>query len=205
MKRSMGDEEFLEKLSTLMLTEGVAKLPVAEIAARMGCSRRRLYELAGSKEELFFLVVKRLLDGVLQQSLKVVETEHDLTSAISAYLELGVRAAGKMTAAALADLEASRKGRKLFHEYQAARAKWLSEMIDDGVKLGVFASYHSQVVTETILAAPLYIRRPRFLKEANLTMEEAFHELYKLFLNGLLKRPSPAAARKQARTARERA
>jgi AcrR family transcriptional regulator len=195
MKHTLPDEEFAEKLSALMLSEGVANLTVAEIAARMRCSRRRLYELAGSKEELFFLFVQQLFDAVLQKSLEIVKTERDLATAISAYLDLGVRAAGKMSAVSLADLQSSVQGRKLYQDYQRTRAKWLGELIDEGVKRGVFARYHSRVVTEIILAALLNIRRPKFLEDTNITMEEAVDELYKLILNGLLlKQPSPARA-----------
>lgn len=203
MKRTLGDQEFMDKLSALLLAEGIASLTVADIAARMGCSRRRLYELAKSKEELFHLVVKRMLDRVLEESLAIVRTERDLATAISAYLDLGVRAAGEMSAVSLKDLEASREGRRLFREYQSTRAKWLSALIDDGVKRGVFAPYHSRVVTEIILAALVHIRRPAFLEEANLTMKEAFEELYQLVLNGLLlEKFSPPVPRKRTAAGR---
>ncbi|HBO81229.1 MAG TPA: TetR family transcriptional regulator, partial [Cupriavidus sp.] len=47
------DEAFLEELTHLLITTGVSTLTIGEMAQRMRCSRRRLYEIATTKEELF--------------------------------------------------------------------------------------------------------------------------------------------------------
>ena len=50
----------------------------------------------------------------------------------------------------------------------------------------MFAPCHGLVVSELILGAALRLRRPAFLAQANLTIEEAFQEFYRVLLGGLL-------------------
>jgi AcrR family transcriptional regulator len=53
------DEAFLEELTHLLITTGVSSLTIGEMAQRIRCSRRRLYEIAETKEELFVHVCRK--------------------------------------------------------------------------------------------------------------------------------------------------
>ncbi len=186
MKSRRTEEEFMEELAALFLAQGVSALTVADIAARLRCSRRRIYALAATKEELFLLVARRLFDILVREGHEVVKGESDLSVAITAYLGVGARASARISVAYLADLDASEKGRQLFDDYQLARLRGMEHLIDEGVARGHFASHNSRLVAESLLGAAQRLRRPRFLAEAGLTLEQAFQELYTLVLDGLL-------------------
>lgn len=62
----------------------------------------------------------------------------------------------------------------------------LSQLIDEGVHKGVFVACHGLVVSELILGAALRLRRPAFLAQAKLTIEDAFQEFYRVLLGGLM-------------------
>lgn len=192
MKSKRTDEEFLQQLVSLLLAEGIAQLTVAEIARHLSCSRRRLYALAETKEGLFLTGARCLFEGLLQEGNAAITQASGIPDAIASYLDVGVRAAGRLSMAFLADLESSRQGRKLFDDYQMGRSQGLTHLIDEGARQGLFAPRHAQVVAEVMLGAALRIRRPGFLAKSGLTMEEAFHELYELLLNGLLLHKGPA-------------
>ena len=53
MRKTLTDDEFFDALTNLLLAEGIKSLTVGEIASRMRCSRRRLYDIAQTKEEIF--------------------------------------------------------------------------------------------------------------------------------------------------------
>ena len=195
MKSKRTDEEFLQQLAALLLAEGIAQLTVAEIARRLSCSRRRLYALAEPKEGLFLTAARCLFDGLLQEGNAAIAQASDIPEAIASYLDVGVRAAGRLSMAFLADLENSRQGRKLFDDYQMGRSQGLTHLIDEGARQGLFAPRNAQVVAEVMLGAALRIRRPRFLAKSGLTMEKAFHELYELLLKGLLLQKGAASAK----------
>ena len=91
MKKKLTDDEFFDALTNLLLAEGIKGMTVGEIAARMHCSRRRLYDIAQTKEEIFCAAVKHFFDGILAQGEALIECEQDLTAALAAYLGVGVR------------------------------------------------------------------------------------------------------------------
>lgn len=203
MKKKLTDEEFFDALTHLLLTEGVKGLTVGEIAARLHCSRRRLYDIAQTKEEIFCAVVQRFFDSLLRQGEALIHREQDLMTALAAYLDVGVQAASRIGVQFLKDVEDSAVARGIFDHYQQVRTLRLSQLIDDGVHQGVFAPCHGLVVSELILGAALRLRRPAFLAQANLTLEDAFQEFYRVLLGGLLiDSATPKAARRGVRASR---
>ena len=62
---SLRQAELLDQLGDLLAVEGFRTLTVGELADRLRCSRRTLYTLAASRNELVALALARLLDGRL--------------------------------------------------------------------------------------------------------------------------------------------
>ena len=186
MRKTLTDDEFFDALTNLLLAEGIKSLSVGEIASRMRCSRRRLYNIAQTKEDIFCATVERFFHSVLDEGETLIRSEQNLTAAIAAYLGVGVRAASRISVQFLQDVEDAEPARTIFDNYQQARTMRLSQLIDEGVRQGVFVACHGLVVSELILGAALRLRRPAFLAQANLTIEEAFQEFYRVLLDGLL-------------------
>lgn len=203
MKKKLADEEFFDALTHLFLTEGIKGLTVGEIAARMHCSRRRLYDIAQTKEDIFCAVVQRFFDNLLEQGEALIHSEKDLPTALAAYLSVGVHAASRIGVQFLKDVEDSAVARGIFDHYQHARTLRMSQLIDEGVRQDVFTPCHGLVMSEVMLGAALRLRRPAFLAQANLTIEDAFQEFYQVLLGGLLTdSAAPHAARSGKRAGR---
>jgi AcrR family transcriptional regulator len=68
------EENILDGLEEIFLQEGFRRVGVGELAARLHCSRRTLYQLAPSKERLFLLVLSRLLLRVREMGWKAYQS-----------------------------------------------------------------------------------------------------------------------------------
>lgn len=189
MKSDRTEDEFVQQLTALFAAQGISVLTIGAIAAALKCSRRRLYALAPTKEALFLGVARRMLDQVVQQGHEAARNKPDLAQAIQAYLQVGAVSAARLSVAFLTDLEASDEGRKLFDEYQLARASGLEQLIQSGVEQGVFAPHDWRIVAQAILGASQRLRRPVFLTESGISLEQAFEALYELMLHGLMFKP----------------
>lgn len=198
MRQTLTDTEFLDALTDLLLQEGIENLTIGELAARLHCSRRRLYEIAQSKEQIFCAAVSHYFKKVLEKSERVVREQRDITTAIADYLDVGVQASRQLSAQFIRDLERSRRARASFDAYQVARGVRLSELIDHGVRQGVFIACHGLLMSEAIFGAALRLRRQSFLDRAGLTMEEAFQEFYRVLLGGLLIKAPVASTEERA-------
>lgn len=197
MKTRRTDEEFLQQLSGLLKTEGISGLSVAEIAARLQCSRRRLYALAPTKEGLLHLVAQAHFDGMLREGFEAAAREQDPARAIAAYLNVGVTSTAGLGQAFLQDLEASPEGRDIFDRYQHARADGGRRIVEEGIRRGDFNAHNPLLAMEVLLGASLRLRRPEFLAKAGLTISEAFEEAYSIILGGLLAAPRRRDASKR--------
>lgn len=188
------DEAFLEELTHLLITTGVSSLTIGEMAQRMRCSRRRLYEIAETKEELFVHVCRNVLEANLEKGYAAARRAPDAARAISAYMHATLNATG-LSKAALSDLDAIETGRKVFDDYQLARVRGLESMIEEGVRQGLMAPHNPRLVSEAILGAAHRLRNQQFLQQTGMKIGDAFSEFYELILNGLLVRPSAPTPR----------
>lgn len=188
MAKRRTDEVFIKELTALLIVEGVSSLTVADIAQRLQCSRRRIYEIADTKEELFVNVCRQVLAANLEKGFAAARSETNGAKAIAMYLRATLNASG-LSKAALTDLDATESGRAVFDDYQLARVRGLEAMIDDGVRQGLLVPHNPRVVSEAILGAAHRLRNQRFLEETGLTIGAAFTEFYEIVLNGLLVKP----------------
>lgn len=186
------DEEFVQELTRLLSTEGVSSLTIGELARRMRCSRRRLYEIAPTKEALFVGICSDVLAASLEKGFAAARRESDPARAVSAYLHATLNTSG-LSKAALVDLDAIDSGKAAFDAYQLARVRGLESLLEAGMRAGLMAPHNPRLVSEAILGAAHRLRNQQFLKETGMKIGDAFSELYEIILNGLLCRPEPGA------------
>src|SRR5512142_1001170 len=79
-------EELLGELERIILDEGFRRLTVESLAKRLQCSRRTLYELAPSKDELVLLVLDRLLRRMGHKAMEQVRALDDPADRLQAYM-----------------------------------------------------------------------------------------------------------------------
>lgn len=186
MRQAPSDDVFLYQLIELFRQEGFRHLTIGDMAARLRCSRRRLYDVAESKEALIRVAVKRSFDDQLAQGEQVARDGKDITKVIVAYLDVGVRGSHGISPRWVFDINAGEDTRALFDAYQQARAARMADLITEGVHQGVFAPCHGRVIAEAVLYASMRLRQPDFLDQAGVSIEEAFREFYRVVLDGLL-------------------
>ncbi|MFT0849575.1 TetR/AcrR family transcriptional regulator [Achromobacter sp. F4_2707] len=188
MSKRRSQEQFFQELTQLLITEGISRLTIAEMAARLKCSRRRLYEIAPSKEEIFTKVCEQVFNGNLQRSLLAASKQDRPDAAISVYLRSALNSSG-MSKAALIDLDNLVEGRAIFDAYQKARMHALQDLMRKGMEEGVLMPHHPRAISEALLGAAFRLRDQKFLEEEGLSIGDAFNEFYNVILHGLLKRP----------------
>lgn len=179
------EQEFMQDLTLLLTTEGVSNLTIAEMANRLKCSKRRLYQIAPTKEEIFLYVCKAVLTKNLERGALITRAGLDPRKEISEYLQATLNASG-IKKPCLVDLDTTEAGRKLFDDYQEARIRGLESIIERGVKEKIFTQHNPRLVSEAILGAARRLRNQDFLDEAGLNVGEAFQQFYQIILNGLL-------------------
>jgi AcrR family transcriptional regulator len=181
--------DLIEALEALFLDEGFRTITVDELAARLKCSKRTLYELAPSKQELFLLVVERWLHRIRHLGWAGALKHDDPEKRIIAYLDPGVSQSRTASRRFLEDLQSYRPALALLEAHQRERTSVLRDIVEDGMQRGRFRRLHPALVAEVFQAAVGRLNEPDFLDNAGISFSDGFSELYELFLNGLFSQP----------------
>ncbi len=179
--------EVLDALEALFLAEGFRALTVEELARRLRCSRRTLYLLAPTKEEMFARVLDRFLARMRRRGWEGAKAAASPQAAIAAYLHPAIEAAGRISAAMVRDLDAHAPAKDIWTRHHRSRMEGLRGLVEDCVRQKVFRGVDSYLVAETLSAGVRRVLEPDFLAASGLSLGEAVAELYALFLHGLLR------------------
>jgi AcrR family transcriptional regulator len=194
----------MDALQDVIMQEGFANLTVGDLAARLRCSRRTLYELAPSKHDLVLLILRRFFKQVRDEAHGAVREQDDPGRQIFKYMQVGVDAAMRMSPVAVADIDRWAPANRVWQEHITLRVKGLRELVQKGTDAGLFRGVHAHLVAEVMFASWLRIREADFYVRQNISLADAFRELTRLLLHGLLHRGADDKPR-VARASRRRA
>jgi AcrR family transcriptional regulator len=177
--------EILDGLETIVLTEGFRDLTVGSIAERLKCSRRTLYEIAQSKEELVLIVIDRVLRRLARVAHEAARNPPELIDRLRAFLITGLTELHRATLAFSEDLAASPEAANLLAAHFRYAHGTVETMLVEGIESGEFSRLHPRIVSETSAAALQRLLDPDLLREAGVSFAEAVEEYLTLFTNGI--------------------
>ena len=188
--RTARQADVLDAFEALILAEGFRHLTVGEVAARLGCSRRTLYDLAPSKDDLVALAVERYLDDFLGDCLAEIARHRSPARQLEAAAALVTERFAALSPAFTADLVATPRLAALVTVFTNRFADGLEAVVDAGVRQGVFRRVHPRLVAEAILGLVDRLQDPAVLADLGLTYDEAARQVAGLFLDGIRARPT---------------
>ncbi len=102
--------EILDELGRMVSADGFINLTMADLAARLNCSLRTLYLLAGSRNELVVMVIDRVLRSHGRAAHSAVTEDMSALEALRAYLHAANNAVSSVTPEFAADMAAIEEG-----------------------------------------------------------------------------------------------
>lgn len=193
--------ELLDELETIFVAEGFAHFTVGDLAARLRCSRRTLYELAPSKDELVLVVIDRRLrrfGRIAQERAAGIE---DPFERIEAFLHVGPSEVKRTTVRLLEDIAAFPAARRLVADHYHHTTAVLGELLQEGQATGAFRPLRAGLVSEMLDAALDRLQDPELLRAEGVSYEQAVAELVALLRSGITRQRSAgsSAAKRRAR------
>ena len=184
--------ELLERLEDIFLQEGFRRVRIGELAARLHCSRRTLYTLAPSKEELFLRVLDLVLRRIDRAGRAAVKKELDPRRQVTAFIEPGSAELREATPTFFADIASLPAAKQRLEVHQASRRDQLGDIVRAGLHTGEFRNLDADLVAEVMMVAYRAATDPPFLARADLSLNESVRQSRELLLEGLLHPDSTA-------------
>ncbi len=179
--------EIFSALQEVFLAEGFRHLTIADLVDRLHCSRRTLYNLAPSREELVLIVIDHLLNEMGIEAIARANACDDPGDAIEAYLGTGVATLRRADPAFIEDLETYGPTKHLFDRHLQLALAMLGKLVEDGMATGAFRPLTAPLIAEILDAAVERINRPEVLQRSGVSLSQATSELSELIRHGLVK------------------
>ena len=176
-------QEVLDHLERHLLAGGFADATISDLAALAGCSRRTLYDLAPSKDQLVLVVIDRYLHKKGRAALAAIDHDGSYDRRIRTYLSGGVTFAWENRLADdLADHSPAR--RLVDHHYRFVMTV-VERLVAKGIEAGEFREVDPAVVAATITGATLYIDEPDMVERLGLDASDLLEQILDLVLPSL--------------------
>jgi AcrR family transcriptional regulator len=176
----------LDELAELFLSEGFSHLTLADIEARLQCSRRTLYGLAPSKNELVVVVFDRLLRRFGRTTLDHLETLADPGDRVEAFLVWATSNLQQVSLRFSEDLARDPAVREVFAAHYRYGTAVIALLIEEGVACGRFRPLNTRIAAEVIGASLEQLNNPDVLQATGMEWTEVLTELATFIRGGLL-------------------
>jgi AcrR family transcriptional regulator len=169
-----------DALVELVLAQGFGQLTVDQVAAELKCSKRTLYALADSKEQLAVLAVRHFFRRSTDQVEAAIARTRAPARRVTRYLEAVAEALRPASRAFRDDLAHFRPAAEIYEQNTAAAAQRVRELIDDGTRAGAFRQVPAAFVAEVVTATMRRITSGEIRAATGLTDAQAYTELAQL-------------------------
>jgi AcrR family transcriptional regulator len=177
--------ELFDELVGLLLAEGFSALTLDDLAARLRCSKRTLYALAESKEQLVRAAVVHFFRGATERVESAVSGASGAAAKVQAYLHAVARELAPASPEFLADVAGFTPAAEVYGRNTRAAARRVTELVDAGVAAGEFRAVHAGFVGDVVSATTVRIQQRELAAATGMADADAYRHLADLLLHGL--------------------
>jgi len=131
-------ERAVETTSEIVLRCGNLSVRMDDVAQELSVSKRTLYEIFGSKEELLLECMNRHIAHMSKMLEEEIGREEDVLTVFLKHLEVLIDESRERDHNKFEDMDKYPKLKKVFHEHLAEMARRMRGFMELGVKQGVF-------------------------------------------------------------------
>lgn len=177
--------ELFDALVDLLLAEGFAGLTLDDLAARLRCSKRTLYGLAGSKEQLVRAAVVHFFRQATDRVEAAVAAADGPPEQVGAYLRAVAGELAPASPAFFDDVAGFPPAAEVYERNTRAAARRVQQLVDAGVAAGAFRTVHAGFVGDVVSTVMVRIQQRRVAEATSLSDAEAYEHLSDLLRHAL--------------------
>ena len=182
---SARQEEVLDTIEAIFRREGTRGVRMGDLAAEAHCSRSTLYEIAPSKEDLFLLVIDRMMRRISLRGAAAMAVETTNVGRMRAMLTSGALDFAALEARLLDAIRSDPPARMLRDHWVAVGRDALEDLVDRAITEKEIRPVSARVVAEMMFASVLRFTDPDFKRATKVEAPDALAGMVDVLLNGL--------------------
>ena len=183
--RTPRHEELLDGLERLFSEEGFRNLTLADLAARLRCSRRTLYELADTKEDLVALVVERFLTRNFAQGRAAIDSESTELARLRSFAAAVISDAERISTSFADDIFRTPRTAALVTDYDDRCVALVTSLLRAGQEAHEFRLVDPHLAAQALMAAIARIQDTSILQALDMSYGDAVSQILEIFIDGL--------------------
>ncbi|SMD09092.1 TetR/AcrR family transcriptional regulator [Sporomusa malonica] len=173
------------------MNERGVKFTIDSVAARLGISKKTVYQYYPSKDAIITSIIDAALADIDAQKLQAMERQCDFVSKLTAIITVEPKLFGKINYWVLDDIKRYRPQEwERINRFRQARVTDIGRMLEAGIASGHIRSINTKVAAKMLLSTCAELLDYRFLDENNLTFGDALKALNDIFQFGVLTGPA---------------
>jgi AcrR family transcriptional regulator len=175
--------EVLDGLEAIVRDDGLSGFTIGELAARLTCSRRTLYELAPSKDELLLLVLDRFMHRIGRQAIAAIDPAAPATEQLRQYVSANTDYAFR--SAAYDDLTDTPGAHRLLDRHFRFAVSIIEHLVTQGIERGELREVNASVVAAVLLSGTVHLAQPDVIDDIGGELGSAIDAMLDVVLRGL--------------------
>ncbi|CAN5116917.1 TetR/AcrR family transcriptional regulator [soil metagenome] len=178
-------DELIGSLLDIFLAEGFLAFNVADLAARLRCSKTTLYAIAPSKEQIVVAVVRAFFRQSAQRIDALTVGPGDPSERIGTYLHAISQELAPASAAFFAALDSFAPAREIYKTNTQIAAKRVQELVAEGIDAGQIGALNASFVGVVAGQVMESIHRGEIEAATGLDDSAAYKALAELIVAGI--------------------
>lgn len=163
------------------------KFTIDAVAARVGISKKTLYQYYASKDALITAITDAVIADIARQRTAILASELPLHQKIISLLTIQSETIGPIKNLVIDDFRRLKPQEwQKVEEFRREHVEFLAQLMADGQQTGHVRPVDSRVAAKMLYGAVTELLDNRFLQESNLTFQQAMANVTDIFLYGIL-------------------
>jgi AcrR family transcriptional regulator len=192
-------ERLLDAAEELFTQEGFLQFSTDQLAQRLHCSKRAIYEITAGREKFFELVLQRRIMRFEKSLIAEIDHAADTEAVMVACVEAIVGSLESESPVFLHDLYQFPPGVRLVKRFQRQTAAAITRAIKRGERENLFRRIEPRVAAEALLASVIRVIEPDFLAASSVSAAQAVRQVFQIFWSGLSRHQDDARKIRQRR------
>ena len=181
-------DKIVELTEEKFFRDGFYKTTMDEVASELKMSKKTIYKLFPSKQDLVKAIAKHFMEGLKNKILPALNSDKNAIEKLAELNNILAKVSQKVPSKRMDEIKTYFPS--LWNEIDSFRTKMMfaniTKVIDQGKEEGLFIDYPTPIIMNTLVSAVRSTVNPEFILNNNFSISESALYTFKVVIGGIV-------------------